>query len=250
MPAAIVFTQGSRVSQPGHPLGVEPNELVVCTNVSAASLYMWKLLDVPIRSQLTRNLSGEANTFSFTPDVPGTYLISLQINNSNIATENTTSFVAILTSGDDRMGWRYRAAGETNEDIVTSHDFEGNSLGFPNDVNPRGWASRDDIEREQIEKAVRRVTDATVTAIAPGSARILTVNPQTGKLDPSVLPTVVHNQVQPSDTWLINHNLGKHPNCVITDSAGNVVRGDEQHLSLNQVRLTFNGAFSGTVTCS
>ena len=249
MPASIIFKQGTKIGQPGHTLVVDLNVPVVCTNAQMASLYLWTLLDSPIRSTVTRKLTSEAASFTFTPDVAGTYLVSLRVNDSTAPTENATSFVAVLTAGEDRMGWRYCAAGETNEDTATSHDLDGGSLGFPNDINPRGWASQEDIEREQIERTVRRVSDATVTPILPGQTRLVSVDPATGRLDPTLLPTVLFTQSVPAATWLIDHNLGKYPAIVITDSAGNEVRGDVQHLSVNRVKLTFNGAFSGTATC-
>jgi hypothetical protein len=49
-----------------------------------------------------------------------------------------------------------------------------------------------------------------------------------------------------SDTWLINHNLGKFPSVVIIDSAETVVIGDVEYLDTNSIRVTFTSSFSGT----
>ena len=56
----------------------------------------------------------------------------------------------------------------------------------------------------------------------------------------------VHNQSTVAATWTVNHNLGWYPNVTVLDSAGGtVVEGDVAHLTTNQLRLTFSGAFTG-----
>ena len=39
----------------------------------------------------------------------------------------------------------------------------------------------------------------------------------------------------PSDTWVIEHNLGKYPNVTIIDSAGTVVEGSVRYIDENTV---------------
>ena len=55
----------------------------------------------------------------------------------------------------------------------------------------------------------------------------------------------IHNQTLPSDVWVVSHNLGKKPSVTVVDSADEVVFGEVQYNSDNQVTLTFAGAFSG-----
>ncbi len=55
----------------------------------------------------------------------------------------------------------------------------------------------------------------------------------------------VHNQLAPSATWLIVHNLGHFPSVSIVDSAGTVVFGDISYLDENKIQVSFSGAFSG-----
>ena len=55
----------------------------------------------------------------------------------------------------------------------------------------------------------------------------------------------VYTQTSPSAVWTINHNLNKYPSVTIVDSADNMVFGEVFYNSLNQVTLTFAGAFSG-----
>lgn len=52
-------------------------------------------------------------------------------------------------------------------------------------------------------------------------------------------------QTTPSATWVISHNLNKYCSVTVVDSADNIVFGDVLYNSLNQVTLTFAGAFSG-----
>lgn len=51
-----------------------------------------------------------------------------------------------------------------------------------------------------------------------------------------------------SNIWEITHNLNKYPSVTIIDSSGNEVIGDVEYNSVNQVTLTFAGAFKGTAT--
>jgi hypothetical protein len=55
----------------------------------------------------------------------------------------------------------------------------------------------------------------------------------------------VYVQTSPSATWVINHNLNKYCSVTVVDSADNIVYGEVLYNSLNQVTLTFSGAFSG-----
>ena len=60
----------------------------------------------------------------------------------------------------------------------------------------------------------------------------------------------LHEQFIPLNIWNITHNLNKYCSVTIVDSAGSTVIGDVDYLSLNQIRLTFSGAFSGKAFCN
>ena len=55
----------------------------------------------------------------------------------------------------------------------------------------------------------------------------------------------VFEQGTPSATWVVTHSLGKNPSVSVVDSAGTLVIGNVTYDTLNQLTLTFNGAFSG-----
>lgn len=58
-------------------------------------------------------------------------------------------------------------------------------------------------------------------------------------------PAYTYAQGTASDEWTIQHNLGRYPSVTIVDSGGNVVVGDVQYLSMNEISISFAGAFSG-----
>ncbi len=55
-------------------------------------------------------------------------------------------------------------------------------------------------------------------------------------------------QTTATNTWVIVHNLGKYPSVTVIDSAGTEVVGDINYDSLNQITITFSGAFKGSAT--
>lgn len=57
--------------------------------------------------------------------------------------------------------------------------------------------------------------------------------------------TYTHNQNSASATWVIAHDLGRHPSVVVIDSAGSVIIPDVQYDSAYQVTVRFSAAFSG-----
>ena len=59
-----------------------------------------------------------------------------------------------------------------------------------------------------------------------------------------------HDQAVPSAFWVINHNLGKAPAVSVFDSANDEVEGKIDHITLNQLTLTFSAAFSGKAYCN
>ena len=55
----------------------------------------------------------------------------------------------------------------------------------------------------------------------------------------------MHTQGVSSDTWVIAHNLGFHPNVTVQDSAGNIVEGEIAYTNTNSLTVSFASAFSG-----
>lgn len=68
---------------------------------------------------------------------------------------------------------------------------------------------------------------------------------QPGAFDPADI-FYVHTQGSSSAVWTINHNLNGNPTAVVLDSAGTQCEGTFSYPTLNQMVITFTGAFSGT----
>jgi hypothetical protein len=55
----------------------------------------------------------------------------------------------------------------------------------------------------------------------------------------------VHDQMASSATWVITHNMNKFPSVQVVNNFNEVVIGNVTFDSVNQITLTFSGAFSG-----
>lgn len=60
----------------------------------------------------------------------------------------------------------------------------------------------------------------------------------------------VFTQAAALSTWVVTHNLGKYCAVSVVDTAGEVVYGNVEYNSINQVTLTFSAAFSGEAFCN
>ena len=58
----------------------------------------------------------------------------------------------------------------------------------------------------------------------------------------------VFDQNEALDTWVIVHNLNKYPAVSVIDSSGSEVIGEVSYDNINQVTITFKGAFKGKAT--
>jgi hypothetical protein len=54
-----------------------------------------------------------------------------------------------------------------------------------------------------------------------------------------------HTQAVSSAVWTINHNLGFNPVAVVLDSGGTQCEGSVTYPTVNQMVITFTGAFTG-----
>lgn len=57
--------------------------------------------------------------------------------------------------------------------------------------------------------------------------------------------TYTHTQIVSQATWSIQHNLNKYPAVTVIDSADNVVIGDVDYVSLDEITVTFGYPFGG-----
>lgn len=64
-------------------------------------------------------------------------------------------------------------------------------------------------------------------------------------LPPRPDSTYVFTQTTVATVWTINHNLGQFPSVTTTDPNGNVIIGQVQYVSSNQITVTFSQPVSG-----
>ena len=67
--------------------------------------------------------------------------------------------------------------------------------------------------------------------------------------DPELV-SQVYNQTSPSTVWNIVHVLNFVPNITIVDSDGNVIEGDYEYVSNNEITATFSTPIIGTAYLS
>ena len=81
-------------------------------------------------------------------------------------------------------------------------------------------------------------TDATIPFATTSLAGLMTAADKTRLDNTLTLPQVfVHTQSVPSTEWIVNHNLGFHPDVFVEDLAGNKVESEVANVSLAQTRI-------------
>ena len=102
----------------------------------------------------------------------------------------------------------------------------------------------------QIQPAVASVSIISALAAGPRGLPGLQGDPGEQGEPGSAANTVTFTQDTPSDTWVIEHNLGKYPNVVVINSAGDRLVGVTEDQDLNNLTIYFSAAFSGIAQLS
>lgn len=98
---------------------------------------------------------------------------------------------------------------------------------------------------QQIQAAYdESITGINITS-TPTDHTITLLRRNASSLQDSFSYAYIHTQTIPSDTWTVNHNLGKYPSVTTTNENNEEVIGDVEYINLNTVVLKFNGGFSG-----
>ena len=105
-------------------------------------------------------------------------------------------------------------------------------------------ARQGNVLKGMIPNVVDDVTSTSVTAALSANQGYILNNLINEKQDKNFYFT----QTTASNTWVITHNLNKYPSATIIDSAGTEVVGNITYNSLNQITITFSGAFKGSAT--
>lgn len=105
-------------------------------------------------------------------------------------------------------------------------------------------ARQGNVLKGMIPNVVDDVTSTSTTAALSANQGYVLNNLINEKQDKNFYFT----QTTASDTWTITHNLNKYPSATVIDSAGTEVVGNITYNSLNQITITFSGAFKGSAT--
>lgn len=90
-----------------------------------------------------------------------------------------------------------------------------------------------------------------ITLTAPPEVATVAVPGPAGPPGPTGTDlTYVHNQDIASDTWTVDHGLGKFPTPTVVDTAGNELVSNIQHTSVGQLVVTHSVPTSGKVYCN
>ena len=58
----------------------------------------------------------------------------------------------------------------------------------------------------------------------------------------------IHDQITPSSSWSVTHNLGKKPSVTVIDTGNNEVEGEVVYIDDNSLTINFNSSFAGIAT--
>jgi hypothetical protein len=107
------------------------------------------------------------------------------------------------------------------------------------------------IEITEQTTAITVIEESTTVQVVESEQIIVTeIGIQGPPGPPGIDLTYEHSQLIASDTWTINHQLGKHPAITVVDSGGSVVFGDITYSSLNTAIVRFSVPFGGNAYCN
>lgn len=91
----------------------------------------------------------------------------------------------------------------------------------------------DNFNPDVVLETVRNVDDASDSKLVSEKAVAKAVD------------TYIHDQAVPSDTWVVEHNMGKFPSVTVIDSAGTQFMVQVEYNSRNKLTIYMNGSTTG-----
>lgn len=95
----------------------------------------------------------------------------------------------------------------------------------------------------QPNEAIRTIFEVNTAYKVIGEGVIDAV--QNGNVITITSKTFIFEQGIASDTWIINHNLGKYPSVTLVDTAGTQFQGRVEYIDENNCIVYMNGATKG-----
>jgi len=164
---------------------------------------------------------------------------------SAIATGSSITFPISVANGG--TGATTLAGAKSNLEIPSASDANPVMNGTADAGELTAYSRADHVHPADTSKADKSTTVTNVSYDSSAGKLQQTINGVTTDIMSisSSGGSYVYTQAIAASTWTINHNLGYYPSVTVVDSAGNVVSGDTNYTSENQVVVTFNGSFSG-----
>ncbi len=69
--------------------------------------------------------------------------------------------------------------------------------------------------------------------------------PHVSKNKSSNVTSYIHKQTSPSNTWTVNHDLGKKPSVTVYDSSNKVIMAEIEYSGDQSLYIRFNKALEG-----
>ena len=171
MTAQIKFEQGPSLPPSGQALLGVTGVAVIALDGSGdgpVASYAWTILDVPTGSVVPVGSAGSLSTITFTPDIPGGYLIRLTTNVAGIITSDIR---AVLVPEDT-----------VYNRIIPPYSASADALNISGQA--RGWSTY----IEQYLRLLNRLRN--VSSAAPNNADVLTWNSVNNRYEPAALPGI------------------------------------------------------------
>lgn len=136
-----------------------------------------------------------------------------------------------------------------NSNIVEVTDAPPGPKGDPGAPGPKGDAGTVTVG---TTTTVEYGTAAAVVNAGTSSSAVLNFTLPSGPQGPqgpagesAGVTSFVYEQVSPSTTWSINHNLNYFPNVTVVDSGGSDVVGSISYVDQDNLVITFSTPFGG-----
>jgi hypothetical protein len=217
----------------------------------------------------------KAGTFAFASGsgggTPWSSITSIVISNSDLSSQLVSPFLEYLVdeqvmfqdvAGKGSFG-HYIIRGYTQIGITSFYTLTLEYIGGNGSITMDHYYTLVNFYLEQGASGVDSVDtsnttfiDMTPTIPTTGNVEITASLSATGTPDNTKFlrgdntwveadKTFIFTQINPSTSWVIQHNLGKFPSITVVDTADTVVIGDYNYTDNNNVTLTFSAGFAG-----
>jgi hypothetical protein len=227
----------ARISKYNIDTEVTKNDLVIGTDSQTNFTRNFKLEDLTKFFAKQQQILG--NKFSYTYDQSSVFTSlgsgKISFNNKSITQTPFSGITSIYLN-------RYNNNAEDVYEFITELQDQGGVLNIYNgNVSTNFGVFRIQAINLDQNDVIQLTVDllASNGTITGGDLTIVVGEFTSGD------KSYIHTQLTASTSWTIDHALGKYPSVTIVDSGNNVVVGDIQYNTTNQLTVTFQSSVSG-----